>query len=334
MQPDYIIQRNSGIDLARCLAITGVILIHTQILGYGHFGVQLFFTISGYLLANTKKENAIKFINHRLFRLFPLYIFFLILGFSKYFDDFIESVPAILMLQNSWYSFSSFPGGWSISSEWIFSLLLLFFLSVTKKRLRIVIVIISIISLCFALYVLAQGGINNSDDQANFNSFRWLNTWNPISNFNFFLIGIGLRKEYLYIIKSKSILWSLLISCVLFDLFIGNLLVLQQIAIYSLFIICLKTNLPHSKILSYPISFVGKRTYGIFFGHFYVLGQVGDLFATSVNVHPIFLKFLEFMMVFTLSTGIGALTWRLIELPGIKLGDKFYSKIIQRTRTV
>jgi peptidoglycan/LPS O-acetylase OafA/YrhL len=234
-------QRNLGIDLARCLAITGVILIHTQIFGYGHFGVELFFTISGYLLANVNKVNVIKFINHRFFRLFPLYIIFLILGFEDSFKNIKDSLPAILMLQNTWYSFSSFPGGWSISSEWIFSLLLVFFLSITKRRLRIVIVLISFISLLFALYVVSKGGINNSADNSYFNFFRWLNTWNPISNFNFFLIGLGLRKEYLYIIKSKFILWTLFISCFLFDLFIGNLLTLQQIAIYSIFVICLKT---------------------------------------------------------------------------------------------
>ena len=330
MQSDYITQRNLGIDLARCLAITGVLLIHTQIFGYGHFGVQLFFTISGYLLANINKENAIKFINHRFFRLFPLYIIFLILGFNSSFNNIKDSVPAIIMLQNAWYSFISFPGGWSISSEWIFSLLLLLFLSITKRRLRIIIVIISFTSLLFAIYVFLKGGINNGVYSSNFNFYRWLNTWNPVSNFNFFLIGFGLRKEYLYMIKSKLILWTLFVSCILFDLFIGNLLVLQQIGIYSIFLICLDIKLPQNKILEYSISFIGKRTYGIFFGHFYVYGRVGELFQSFGNSSSILLKFLEFIIVLVISVGIGAMTWCLIEFPGIKLGDKFYSKVSNR----
>jgi peptidoglycan/LPS O-acetylase OafA/YrhL len=320
-------QRNLGIDLTRCLAITGVILIHTQIFGYGHFGVQLFFTISGYLLANIKRESAIQFIIHRFFRLFPLYIIFLILGFETSFKDIKDSLPAILMFQNAWYSFSSFPGGWSISSEWIFSLLLIFFLSISKRRLQIVMVAISFISFLLALYVFSKGGINNSAHNTNFSLFRWLNTWNPVINLNFFLIGLGLRKEYLYIIKSKFILWILLVSCILFDLFIGNLLVLQQIAIYSIFVICLTAKFPDYKMLKYSISFIGKRTYGIFFGHFYVYARVEDLVDGFGNTSSFFIKLLEFLIVLAISVGIGAITWRLIELPGIKLGEKFYLRL-------
>lgn len=320
-------QRNLGIDLARCLAITGVILIHTQIFGYGHFGVQLFFTISGYLLANIKRESSIQFIIHRFFRLFPLYIIFLILGFETSFKNIKDSLPSIFMFQNAWYSFSSFPGGWSISSEWIFSLLLIFFLSISKRRLQIVMVAISFISFLLALYVFSKGGINNSADNANFNLFRWLNTWNPVINLNFFLIGFGLRKEYLYILKSKLILWTLLVTCILFDLFIGNLLVLQQIAIYSIFVICLTNKFPDCKMLKYSISFIGKRTYGIFFGHFYVYGRAEDLLNGFGNTSSFFIKLLEFLIVLAISVGIGAITWCLIELPGMKLGEKFYSRL-------
>jgi len=320
-------QRNFGVDLARCLAITGVILIHTQIFGYGHFGVQLFFTISGYLLANIKRESSIQFIIHRFFRLFPLYIIFLILGFETSFKNIKDSLPAIFMFQNAWYSFSSFPGGWSISSEWIFSLLLIFFLSISKRRLQIVMVAISFISFLLALYVFSKGGINNSEDNANFNLFRWLNTWNPVINLNFFLIGFGLRKEYLYILKSKLILWTLLVTCILFDLFIGNLLVLQQIAIYSIFVICLTNKFPDCKMLKYSISFIGKRTYGIFFGHFYVYGRAEDLLNGFGNTSSFFIKLLEFLIILAISVGIGAITWRLIELPGMKLGEKFYSRL-------
>jgi peptidoglycan/LPS O-acetylase OafA/YrhL len=46
------ISRNLGVDLARTFAIVGVLLIHTTGLWFGRFGVQLFFMISGYLLAD------------------------------------------------------------------------------------------------------------------------------------------------------------------------------------------------------------------------------------------------------------------------------------------
>jgi peptidoglycan/LPS O-acetylase OafA/YrhL len=188
-------------------------------------------------------------------------------------------------------------------------------------------VAISFISFLLALYVFSKGGINNSEDNANFNLFRWLNTWNPVINLNFFLIGFGLRKEYLYILKSKLILWTLLVTCILFDLFIGNLLVLQQIAIYSIFVICLTNKFPDCKMLKYSISFIGKRTYGIFFGHFYVYGRAEDLLNGFGNTSSFFIKLLEFLIILAISVGIGAITWRLIELPGMKLGEKFYSRL-------
>ena len=326
MRLNSINQRNFGVDAARCVAITGVILIHSQILGYGHFGVQLFFMISGYLLANLKKENAIMFITHRFFRLFPLYIVFFIISFNNSFGSLKESIPSLFMLQNLWYSFESFPGGWSISSEWIFSLVLILFVTLSKKRFNQILIIFSIISLLLAILVFLRGGVDNLSVDNNYAAHRWLNTWNPISNMNFFLIGIGIRKNFIYIIKSKIILWTLFIGSVVFDIFIGNLLVLQQLGIYSIFLICLHVEASKYNFLIKLVSFIGKRTYGIFFSHFYVYGMLDGLMHHLDGLGSNYIKFFEFFLVIVISTGIGAVTWKYVELPGIKFGQKFHKK--------
>ena len=76
------LNRQVGLDLARTLAILGVVLVHTRVYSGGRFGVQLFFMLSGYLLVKVdSNQNAKDFIIRRAWRLFPLYWFFFALQF-------------------------------------------------------------------------------------------------------------------------------------------------------------------------------------------------------------------------------------------------------------
>lgn len=84
-------------------------------------------------------------------------------------------------------------------------------------------------------------------------------------------------------------------------------------------------------MLKYSISFICKRAYGIFFGHFYVYGKAEDLINGFGNTTSLFIKLLEFFIVLAISVGIGEITWRLIELSGMKLGEKFYSRLSKQT---
>lgn len=115
--------RDGNLDLARTVAIFGVILVHTTGIGFGRFGVQLFFLLSGYLLANFQRsESVTSFLLRRTARLFPLYLFVLTVFHQQ--NDYSKSLLNWFLIGNFTWTTPQIPGGWSISSEWIFSLAL------------------------------------------------------------------------------------------------------------------------------------------------------------------------------------------------------------------
>lgn len=138
--------RNESLDLLRGVAILLVILVHTwqaspgyfavtnDFVGYGPYGVQLFFIISGYTMMLTfGKEfsaNAVlAFYTRRFFRIVPLFWAVALMyvarkGFNpNYFAPDGVSLTDILLTFSllQWLSPTAFnsvvPGGWSIAVE-------------------------------------------------------------------------------------------------------------------------------------------------------------------------------------------------------------------------
>lgn len=73
-----------GLDGLRAIAFLVLFGLHTDYLQFGWMGVQLFFVLSGYLIAGIllcMKENLparqyfLKFYGRRFLRIFPLYYF-------------------------------------------------------------------------------------------------------------------------------------------------------------------------------------------------------------------------------------------------------------------
>ena len=111
------VQRNPGIDLARSVAIFSVIAAHTLGFSPGVFGVQIFFAISGYLLAGyTHEFTSQKFLVHRFLRLGPLAILMSLIFYFRFSTGY-DFLANILLIQVLFANMASFPGGWSISSE-------------------------------------------------------------------------------------------------------------------------------------------------------------------------------------------------------------------------
>ena len=75
-----------GLDGLRAIAFILVFGIHTDYLGFGWTGVQLFFVLSGFLITGIlldmkadlpSKGYFVKFYGRRFLRIFPLYYFYL-----------------------------------------------------------------------------------------------------------------------------------------------------------------------------------------------------------------------------------------------------------------
>ena len=300
-----------------------VILVHTTGIGFGRFGVQLFFVISGYLLAYFyKTQTNLQFLVHRAFRLFPLSIFFIIFFYLDEVDSPKNLFLNLSLLQNLWWNWNSFPAGWSISSEWIFSIILIAVARISSRHLIYLLAIICTLQLFSGLYVYLTGGV--SDPASLDYVFEvWINTTNPFINLGFFLAGLLIKRFELKIMRLKNYSLILIIcGMILMDSAIGHFMLGWQFAIPALFILCLKCP-PLSR--GGLCSFIGKRTYGVFFCHVLIWKNLNvffsDTFLFFVVNNPIG-RFFQFLFVYFLALIGGSFTYKFIEKPFLKFSYK------------
>lgn len=314
--------RSPGIDMARSLAILGVVLVHTNCFSQGRYGVQLFFLISGYLLADLGKLSNRKFLTRRALRLFPLYLIVMLVFYSKEFPSFGQALISLLLVQNFAWALHSFPGAWSISNEWIYSLILPLIRNFSRFQILGIIFISWCSQVVSSYFVHSWGGVHYGTPQDY--SFRiWINTLNPFINIAFFLIGLSIRRGYIVMLTNKYLAIGILTSFQLIIWYIGHdLLFLWPIILWVIFSLCL-AGLPSSKFLELLFGFIGKRTYGIFFAHFIILDKIQESFLNSEILLDNKLKnFIVFVLTFLLSSIFAEISWRFIESPFIKLSRR------------
>lgn len=313
-------KRDIGIDLARSLAIFGVVLVHSGGASFGRFGVQFFFLVSGYLLADLGKLSNREFLIKRGFRLFPLYLAVLTFLYLDRFESLWQLLVSIFLLQNLSWIFYSIPGAWSISNEWLYSLLLPLLRKINRNQLLLLLALSWFSQFVSSFIVYHQGGANPTDMSNTYEFKVWINTLNPFVNLAFFLIGIAMKRKFIPILSNKLIGYSILgLSQVVFFLSGHDFLFLLPPVLWALFSICIGYTSKNHKI-NLMISFVGQRTYGIFFIHFLVLNFVERL--SLINRLPQNLEIrsgVVFTLTLFLSVVFSDISWRFIERPFINL---------------
>ena len=129
----------------RCVAAYGVLIAHALNIVYpnnvdlywfahrlAYFSMSLFFVLSGFVIhynyaALIRSEGGLgvyKFIVARFARLYPLYLFVLIVGGAFAIEQRPHVLLAHLTLSQSWFNMADaiFAPSWSISTEWFFYL--------------------------------------------------------------------------------------------------------------------------------------------------------------------------------------------------------------------
>ena len=142
--------------MLRTVAILSVIASHTFSIPFFAFGVQLFFVISGYLLIQSLNSMSKKaFILYRMVRLFPLAIGMTIIFYFR-FDTQLEFISNLLLVSSFIPNNTSFPGGWSINYEWIFSFIILIIAKLKNSKFIKLLLVLMISNIIIYDFFISQ----------------------------------------------------------------------------------------------------------------------------------------------------------------------------------
>jgi peptidoglycan/LPS O-acetylase OafA/YrhL len=326
----------------------------------GQFGVQLFFLITGLLFSIKYSEGNFdikSFYIKRLFRIIPLYyigmlvwILYIFFFGNKVNLDFFYIVQQMLFLNSldrNNFSPAILPGGWSISTEMIFYLLfplIIFFFKKNMYLLCISIILMSLILFLTSIFLfqpilLKYKFISHVAVNDNFSylyclilnqinafiigmlTFVLLKKMSPPPKFYFFLfIILYLISVFFLNTKTKTGIngyFSVMFSSVAFSVLI---ILIHNKSYKSYF----KKAIIKIGIVSYSI-FVFHSLFIIFLSNY--TNKISLFIIDNYFYSQSFVKTIEFLLVYFLtilfSYYISTITYKFIEIRGIKYGNRF-----------
>lgn len=313
-----------------------------SILDEGHTGVALFMTLSGYLFAKLLdgKSGIIyrAFIWNRALRLLPLLLVVIItVGITKLVNGESLSIYALSIAQG--FLFPSLPnGGWSITVEFHYYLILpLLLLMFKKSKLLPLLIVFSAIALRTCLFFV------NGEIQT-------LAYWTLIGRIDQFVLGMVVY-SYRFFIANRHFIVLLTITVFMyifwrFDLqggFYKNpsypspskfwiiIPTIEGVA-YSIGIAWYDNSFSTSSSkFSKLIGRIGEYSYSIYLLHFFVVFYAARFVNERImDISEFYLASLWAVVFFALMIIPGYLSYRFIESPFLKL-RKRYVKVLDGT---
>jgi peptidoglycan/LPS O-acetylase OafA/YrhL len=316
--------RSIRIDVLRTIAIISVIIAHTYEVTIFGGGVQLFFFISGYFLVCILEEMRFKsFILYRAARLFPLAMFMTLI-FHFRFDSKLEMLSNFLLITAFIPQFTWFPGGWSINYEWIFSFVIFFLFKlkfyISNRLFMLILFSITIVSEKMINIMLVNG--DSFEAEILYITF--------LANIIFIYLGVAVRWDVIKLeYRNVYFLIPILLVLIIWNPFPATFITIWFLSVYILaslaFNLILPLNLSTSKLVPL-VTFLGKRTYGLFCGHFIVMILIQKLGPGNVSFVEFltdifgvfFAKSVYFFLTLLFSSGFAYISYKYVESPQIR----------------
>ncbi|ELR4955437.1 acyltransferase [Salmonella enterica] len=329
--------------------------------GYGAFGVDLFFVISGYIIcySTEKKEYRmqVKYVIRRIFRIYPLLIvslliFFLFVDDASKINVLIRSaVPlnANYSAGSPFFGYNLLSPAWTLTYEIAFYIIFLASFTLSHRYRWLMSSVIIILLVC-GIQKWQVGSV--TFNAYNNNSFKDGSFWHaPLTFlasplFIDFVYGICIYKIH-SIIKNINVTERLISWIKAFSLFIFALAILEifstqvyghgpllwglwcAILLLSGLVYETFATIPKSKILH----FLGDISYSLYLTHAIIIDMFYKYNAEfSIFGKPHGISHVAYILI--LSLFLAYIVYRLIELPFIKIGKLINSFLLDKNHSI
>jgi exopolysaccharide production protein ExoZ len=344
-----IVARNKTFDMLRGMAILGVICVHTSqtfptndkhidyALGFGRFGVQLFYFISAltmcYMwdLRKMEANQVVKFYIRRFLRIAPLfwiamaaYLFMRGGGSSFGMPDGVKPHQLILtatFLHGFWPDSINFvvPGGWSIAVEMTFYLIFPWLVISIKNHYHFLYLAIAIYF--FNLFIINSLIINLTSmllvsNERLIRDFIYLNFFNqvPVFLMGCFLYCLINSSDKLDFRKIVGVLFLWISTAIIANIYFNppvqniNFLLVVVCEFLLIFIVL------RLQLMFTPLEKLGKNSYAIYLSHFAVINLAAVIFGINDCDRGGVMSFTSAMILVTLiSYFISVMSYQILE---------------------